>query len=459
MVQVRFPWEAYLQNGVFDTAKQIVVKLRQAGHEAYFVGGSVRDILSGRTPQEFDIVTSASPEDVRGLFSKTIPLGERFGIMLVIEAGHPFEVATYRTENDYLDGRRPSRVTLSRSAEQDVQRRDFTINGLLMDPLSGQILDFVNGREDLEARIIRTIGDPDERFSEDHLRMLRAVRFAANLRYEIDPGTLSAVKKNASLIRRISAERVRDELTKILTRGDSRRGFELLADTGLLTVLLPEVEAMQSVSQPECFHPEGDVWEHTLRMLLFLSDLEDRMRADVRLAWGVLLHDIGKPETWTRNETGIHFYGHCQKGAELAESILLRLRFSRADSETVLSLIRNHMHFMNVMQMRSNRLKRFLRMPDFELHLELHRLDCLASHGFLESYEFCKAKLSEMPREVLRPTRLLTGNDLKTLGFKPGPIFSEILRAVEDAQLEAELQTREDAVTFVRKTWGKEADS
>ena len=441
---------------VFDTAKKIVLELRKAGYEAYFVGGSVRDLLSDLTPQEFDIVTSALPEDVRQLFSKTIPVGERFGIMLVIEDGHPFEVATYRTENDYQDGRRPARVTLAKSAELDVQRRDFTINGLLMDPLSGEILDFVNGRSDLEARIIRTIGDPDERFSEDHLRMLRAVRFAANLGYAIDPDTLSAIKKNAVMIRRISAERIRDELTKILTRGNSRRGLELLADTGLLTALLPDVEAMQGVFQPERFHPEGDVWEHTLCMLRFLSDLEDHLRADVRLAWAVLLHDIGKPLTQSRNETGIHFYGHCEKGEELAQSILLRLRFSKTDGETILSLIRNHMHFMNVRQMRANRLKRFLRMPDFDLHLELHRLDCLASHGYLDSYEFCKAKLSELPEELLRPARLLTGNDLQALGFSPGPLFSEILHAVEDAQLEGELHTREEAVAFVKKKWGKE---
>ncbi len=437
-----------------ETAKRVVITLREAGHEAYFVGGSVRDFLLGGAPREFDIVTSASPEQVRSIFPRTVSVGERFGVILVLENSHVFEVASYRTEEDYVDGRRPSRVSLAASAERDVLRRDFTINGLLMDPVSGEIIDFVDGIEDLEKRIIRTIGNPDERFSEDHLRMLRAVRFSSNLGFEIEPETWEAIRRHAPLIRRISVERIRDELTRILTRGDSRRGLEMLSDTGLLSRVLPEAEAMRGTAQPQRFHPEGDVWEHTLRMFRFFSQTGEPLRSDSRLAWGILLHDVGKPSTQSRNETGIHFYGHPRKGEEMAESILHRLRFPRSDVETIVSLVRNHMHFMNVTEMRPNRLKRFLRMPDFELHLELHRLDCLASHGNLETYTFCRAKLSEMPREVLRPARLVTGNDLRALGLQPGPLFGEILRAVEDAQLDGELKTKEEAIAFVKEKWG-----
>ncbi|MDD2672755.1 MAG: CCA tRNA nucleotidyltransferase [Syntrophales bacterium] len=435
-----------------EEAVAIVRKLREAGHEAFFVGGSVRDLARGLDPEEFDIVTSARPEEIKRLFPKTVPVGESFGITLVVRDGKKYEIATYRTDAGYGDGRHPSRVEFSSRAEEDVLRRDFTINGLLMDPESGRIIDHVGGLDDLRRKIVRTIGNPGERFSEDHLRMLRAVRFAANLNFALDDQTFLAIVAHSGRIRRVSAERTREEITRILQGGHARRGLELLAETGLLTHILPEVDEMRGVDQPERFHPEGDVWEHTLRMLAMLS-VEPQLRSDVRFAWGTLLHDVGKPATRSVNSGGIHFYGHPRKGEKIAANILDRLRFSRADAETILSLIREHMLFMNAMEMRPSRLKRFLRIPDFKLHLELHRLDCLASHGDLETYEFCRAKLEEYASEQLKPERLIGGGDLIAMGYRPGPLFSEIIRVAEDAQLDGEISTKEEAIKFVRERW------
>lgn len=442
------------QSAFFEAAAGVVGTLKKAGHEAWFVGGSVRDILRGLDPEEFDIVTSAAPDEVRALFRRTVPVGERFGVVIVLAAGRPHEVATFRVDRGYEDGRRPVRVDFTALAEEDIRRRDFTVNGLLMDPDTFRVMDFVGGREDLERRVIRAIGDPAERFGEDHLRMLRAIRFAANLGFEIEPRTLAAIGENAKAIRRISAERVRDELTRMMTRGGARRGMELLAGTGLLAEILPEIDAMRGVVQPEQFHPEGDVWEHTLRMLDLLPAGRGK-EADLRLAWGALLHDVGKPHTRSEDFAGIHFYGHSRKGEEIAETVMGRLRFSRADTETVVALIGRHMLFMNVREMRPNRLKRFLRMPDFDLHLELHRLDCLASHGGLESYDFCREQLAGLTEEKLRPPRLLNGHDLMDMGFEPGPLFNEIMRIVEDAQLDGEISTAAEARRFVLKKWGK----
>ena len=434
-----------------DPVRSILSRLKAAGHEACLVGGCVRDLIRGVPPGDYDIVTSALPDEVCRLFPRTVPVGISFGVVLVIESGQKYEVATFRTEDSYLDGRRPSHVVFA-TAEEDIRRRDFTINGLLLDPEAGRIIDYVNGCKDIECRIVRTIGDPEVRFAEDHLRMLRAVRFAANLMYDIDGDTLTAIREHAADIHRISAERIRDELTKLLAGGGARRGMELLARTGLLKEILPEVEALCGIEQPETFHPEGDVWEHTLRMLALLPAEE---KADPRLAWGVILHDVGKAITRSVDERGVHFYGHVQRGEEVARQIMGRLRFSGDDMETVLSLIRCHMLFMNVKEMRSNRLKRFLRMPDFLLHLELHRLDCLGSHGMLDNYEFCRAKLSEMPEEELRPPRLITGNDLIDMGFMPGPLFGKILQEVEDAQLNGNLCSAEDARRLVADRWGE----
>jgi tRNA nucleotidyltransferase/poly(A) polymerase len=434
-----------------DDAAAVVRRLRKAGHEAFWVGGCVRDLIRGVTPQDFDIVTSARPDEVRVLFSRTVPVGARFGVVLVIEGGRPYEVATFRTEADYDDGRRPSSVSFA-TAEEDVRRRDFTVNGLFMDPETGGIVDLVEGRRDIDRGLIRTIGDPEERFAEDHLRMLRAVRFAATLGFTIDPGTFAAVQHRAFAIRRISAERIREELLRILTGGGAMRGLELLRESGLLDEILPEVAALQGVGQPPVFHPEGNVWEHTLRMLALLP-----CGVDPCLAWAALLHDVGKAVARFENETGVHFYGHAERGEEIAAAILRRLRFSNAETETILALIRGHMLFMDCRRMRPNRLKRFLRLPDFSLHLELHRLDCLGSHGLLNNHQFCLENLSAYSEEELRPPRLLTGEDLIKMGFAPGPVFKEILRAVEDAQLGGEIADAEGARGLVRKRWGDPA--
>ena len=436
-----------------ETAKNIISVLRHAGHQAYLVGGSVRDMVRGAKPHEFDIVTSATPEIIKSLFPRTVSVGAAFGVMFVLQDSEKFEVATFRTEKGYKDGRRPSEVEFPAQAEEDVQRRDFTINGLLMDTETGQILDYVGGLRDIHARLIRTIGKPTARFSEDHLRMMRAVRFAANLDFEIDPATMKAIRDNAEAICRISAERVRDELTKILTGCNARRGIELLSSLGLLALVLPEISVLHGIDQPPRFHPEGNVWEHTLKMLGLLS-MEHGGRADPRLAWGVLLHDSGKAVSRSEDESGIHFYGHSSKGRTIGAEILRRLRFSNAEVETIEALVEHHMQFLDVMEMKQGRLKKFLRMPDFGLHLELHRLDSLASNGSLKYYDFCRKKLAEMGVEELRPPRLISGRDLIEMGFRPSPVFAEILKALEEAQLDGELKTAEQALRYVLEHWG-----
>ncbi len=436
-----------------EQAVEIVRNLKREGFDAYFVGGCVRDFVRKVVPDDYDIVTSARPEQVMAIFPRTVAVGAKFGVISVIIDSHPYEVATFRGDDAYVDGRRPSSIHFSNSRE-DVFRRDFTVNGLLMNPETGEIIDYVHGLDDIKKKIIRTIGDPDRRFNEDYLRMLRAIRFAANLHYEIDPATKNAIAKHAAKITQISAERLQEELNKILTRPGARRGFELMAECKLLKEILPEVDRLQGVSQPPLFHPEGDVWQHTLIMLDLLPENIDP--AGFRqLAWGALLHDVGKAVTRTEDEKGVHFYGHVRAGEEIAMDVVQRLRFSRADQEMITQLIHYHMVFMNVKKMRKGRLKRFLRMPRFDLHLELHRLDCLASHSMLDNYEFCKDQLAHLDDEDLHPPRLLTGNDLKAMGFAPGKIMGEILRALENMQLEGVITTREDAEKFVRGRWSK----
>jgi poly(A) polymerase len=354
------------------------------------------------------------------------------------------EVATFRSEGRYDDGRRPDEVHFETDPALDAKRRDFTINGLMQNPDSGQVLDFVNGQEDLRRRTIRAIGDPRSRFAEDHLRMLRAIRFAARLGFSLDAATMTAIRELAPAITRISAERIRDELIRILTEGGAKRGLELLDDSGLLQILLPEVKAFQGVAQPPEFHPEGDVWTHVLLML-------DQLRSpSAGLATGVLLHDVGKPPTF-RVADRIRFDGHAEVGAEMTRQILHRLRFSNHDAEHITSLVANHMKFKDVMQMRTSTLKRFLCMPQFEEHLELHRLDCEASNGYTAAYEFVKSKLAEYADEELRPPRLITGNDLIAEGYKPGPDFGAALAAVETAQLEGQITERQEALAIVRE--------
>ena len=435
-------------------AREIVLQLRQGGYEAFFVGGAVRDYLRGVTPGDYDIVTSAKPKQVSELFARTTGVGAKFGVTAVIAGGHSFEVATFRSDEAYEDGRRPAQIRFS-TAEDDVCRRDFTVNGLLMDPESGQIIDYVNGRKDIEKRIIRAIGDPYQRFAEDYLRMLRAVRFAANLGFSLEPKTKEAILEHSEKIRSISAERVAEELDKILTRGGARRGFELLSATGLLRHILPEVEDLKGVQQPPRYHPEGDVWEHTMIMLEVLA-AETAPRTNATLAWAALLHDTGKTATRTVDEKGVHFYGHTGESERIAAAIAGRLKFSRVRREGVIALIHHHMAFMNVQKMRPSRLKRFLRMPDFDLHLQLHRLDCLASHGMLDHYEFCLAGMAGASPEELRPVRLLTGDDLIAMGYAPGRLIGEILSRLEDEQLENRVINREEAEEFVRLNWSRQ---
>lgn len=434
-------------------AEEIVLRLKKAGYEAYFVGGCVRDFVLGIVPDDYDIVTSALPDQVIALFKRTVAIGAKFGVVAVIVEGHSYEVATFRSDDIYIDGRRPSNIHFT-CAKEDVLRRDFTVNGLLMDPVTGEITDYVDGLADIRKKIIRTIGDVNQRFQEDHLRMLRAIRFTANLNFNLDFSTQEAIAKNVAEIKTISAERLSDELSKLLTRGGACRGLELMAQTGMLREILPEVDCMRGVEQPPRFHPEGDVWQHTLMLLEILSE-EKSPRVNPVLAWGALLHDVGKPESRSDDENGVHFYGHVQQGVKIADEILQRLKFSRAQREAVLNLISQHMNFMNVQKMRPARLKRFLRVPDFDLHLELHRLDCLSSHGMLANYEFCRNQLENLTVEELHPLRLLNGDDLIALGFTPGKIIGEILRALEDEQMEGRISSQDEAKIFVERNWEK----
>ncbi len=435
--------------GAETLAHQIINRLRAAGHQGFLVGGCVRDLLLGGTPKDYDVATDAPPGAILELFPGSGCVGAHFGVVLVREGQAQVEVATFRSDREYTDGRHPDGVHFETDPREDALRRDFTINGLMMDPRTGEVLDYVGGRADLQHRLVRAIGDPETRFREDHLRLLRAIRFAARLRFDIEPGTFDAIRRQHAQIRTISAERIRDELIRVLTEGGARRGFELLDATGLLDELLPEVGAMKGVAQPPEFHPEGDVWVHTL---LLLEKLD---HATPTLALGALLHDVGKPPTFRIAER-IRFDGHVEAGVALAEGILGRLRFSRQDTDQVEALIANHMRFKDVPQMKESTLKRFLRLPKFEEHLELHRLDCLASHGRLENYELVRRKLEELPAEQLKPPPLLTGNDLIAEGYTPGPVFSEILRAVEDAQLEGTVGTRDEALDLVRRSFAEE---
>jgi poly(A) polymerase len=425
-----------------ELAYQVANALVDAGHLAYLVGGCVRDELLGLEPKDYDVATSALPEQVLTLFPDARLVGAHFGVVLIRHNTAEVEVATFRSDHSYVDGRHPAQVTFEREPRQDALRRDFTINALFRDPRSGCILDFVGGRSDLERRWIRAIGDARQRFEEDHLRMLRAVRLAARLGFDIEPQTFQAIAELREKITRVSPERIRDELVMILTEGAARRGFELLDQTGLLEVLLPEVAAMKGVPQPPEFHPEGDVWTHTLLMLEKLG------RCSTTLALGVLLHDVGKPPTFRVAER-IRFDGHAERGAEMARQILTRLRFSNDEIARVEALVAHHLRFKDVQQMRESTLKRFLRMDHFDEHLELHRLDCVASHGNLENYEFIRRKLAELPPEEIRPPRLVTGHDLIARGLQPGPRFREILQAVEDAQLEGKICTRQQALELV----------
>ena len=442
-----------------ELANSICNTLIREGHQAFLVGGCVRDLLLRRGPADYDVSTDATPERVISLFPGSVAVGAQFGVIIVPRDGHKVEVATFRSDIGSADGRHPERVVFTSSPEQDVQRRDFTINGLLMRHDSERVLDFVAVQTDLHAGIIRAIGEPARRFAEDKLRMLRAVRFAARFGFQIEPETFAAIRQHAHEIGQVSAERIREELTKLLTEGAARRGMELLDESGLLQHILPEVTAMQGVEQPPQYHPEGDVWTHTLLMLEGLPAGSSATSAtSATLAWGVLLHDLGKPRTFRPvSDTGdrIRFDGHVDVGVRMAETICERLRFSNEDSAQILALIANHMRFKDVSRMRASTLKRFIRLPRFDEHLALHRLDCLSSHRHLDAYDFVRRTLEETPAEEIRPARLLTGNDLQGMGYQPGPLFSKILRSLEDAQLEGLVRSREQAIAFVAQHYGE----
>ncbi len=425
-------------------ATEIVERLRASGFAAYLVGGCVRDIVMEREPKDYDVATAATPAQVVEMFPGSLTVGVQFGVVIVPRQEGNVEVATFRSDGRYADGRHPVRIEYAKSAEEDVRRRDFTINGLLYDPLEEKVIDFVGGKADIRAGKIRTIGDPLQRFSEDRLRMLRAVRFAARFNFELDPAAAEAIRELAGEIRLVSAERIRDEILKILTEGHARRGFELLDNTGLLEQVLPEVKAMQGVEQPPEFHPEGDVWTHTLMML------EGLRTPTPTLALGVLLHDVGKPRTFAVRER-IRFDNHVEVGAKMAEEICNRLRLSSREIEQVVALVRHHLRFKDFPRMKRSTQIRFLRMDRFSEHLELHRLDCLASHGNLDNYEIASQTLAHIPAHEIKSPRLLNGNDLIHEGYTPGPIFKQILRAVEDAQLEGDIRTSQDALHLVRE--------
>ena len=465
----------------FGAALKIVETLRSKGYEAYFAGGCVRDLLLGREPADYDVATSATPDVVLEMFPRTFAVGAHFGVVLVApeveDAGFVTEVATFRSDLSYSDGRHPDAVRYTKTAEEDVRRRDFTINGLLLDPvhfgkttagpstsvaaatsaqddksvaeradLRGAVLDYVGGLDDLDAGVVRAIGRAEQRFEEDHLRMLRGVRFAARFGFELETQTKRAIRPLAPKIHAVSRERVRDELTKMLTEGHARRAFDLLDETGLLQEVLPEIARMKGVEQPPQFHPEGDVWVHTL---MLLEQLEPG--CSETLAWGALLHDVGKPPTFKRAPDRIRFDGHVEMGVAMGGEICRRFRFSNEETRQVLALIENHMRFMDAQRMKESTLKRFFRLERFEEHLALHRMDCMAASGNLENWNFARERFSSMPAAEVRPKPLITGRELIAAGYPPGMRFREMLRAAEDAQLEGTVATREEALKLVRE--------
>src|SRR5207245_162510 len=434
-------------------ANAICEMLERHKYQALLVGGCVRDLLLGREPADYDVATDATPVEVAGLFPESVAVGAQFGVILIPKNGLKVEVATFRSDVGYSDGRHPDRVVYSQTPQEDVERRDFTINGLLMRHDTGEVLDFVGGQKDLHAGLVRAIGDPDRRFAEDKLRMMRAVRFAARFGFAIEETTLGSMRRHVSEIQQVSPERLREELTKMLTEGAARRAFELLEETGLLGQVLPEIRAMKGVEQPPEFHPEGDVWIHTC---LMLEKLEKG--ASPTLAWGVLLHDVGKPPTFqSAAETGdrIRFNHHVDVGMRVAEAICRRLRFSNEDTEQIVALVANHMKFSAVEGMKKAMLKRFVRMPKFDEHMALHRLDCVSSHGNLDSYKFVQQFLTETPPEQVRPKRLLGGDDLLEMGYPPGPQFAQIMREVEDYQLEGLIRTTKEAREHVLRRFAR----
>jgi tRNA nucleotidyltransferase/poly(A) polymerase len=435
-------------------ARDVARRLRERDHIAYFAGGCVRDMVCGLPAKDFDVATNATPDVVQKIFPHTYAVGAHFGVVVVVENGFNFEVATFRSDGAYLDHRHPVEVRFS-SPEEDAKRRDFTINGMFFDPETNEVIDFVGGRADIKAKLIRAIGNPIARFAEDRLRMLRAVRFATVLDYRIDNDTWEALIANAESIKEISAERIRDELVRIFLSPNRVRGWDMLNQSGLMRTILPELEAMKGCLQPVQFHPEGDVFQHTRLMLELLPE-----KVSLPLVLAVLFHDVAKPVTATVDETGrLRFNEHDRIGATMAESIMERLRFSRAEIDAVVEMVRQHMVFKDVPRMRIAKLKRFMARPTFQEELELHRVDCASSHRIMDNYEFLLQKREEFANEPIIPPPLVRGDDLIALGMKPGPKFGEILEAVETKQLEGGLKDREQALAWVKREYVSEAKS
>ncbi|GAT35407.1 poly(A) polymerase [Terrimicrobium sacchariphilum] len=432
-------------------ATEIIRILREAGHIAYFAGGCVRDRLLGKAPVDFDIATDATPERVQEIFPRTVPVGAQFGVVLVVSRGEEYQVATFRADGAYIDGRHPEGVVYT-TAEGDASRRDFTINGLFYDPIVQQVLDYVGGEADLQLRLLRAIGEPRKRFEEDRLRILRGVRFGATLAFDIEPATWEAIREYAPRIHDVSAERIREELVKIFLSPRRVAGFDLLDASGLLDELLPEITAMKGCDQPPEFHPEGDVYVHTRIMLDMLPE-----EVSLPLVFGVLFHDIGKVPTRQVDPTGrIRFNGHETVSARMTDAIMRRLKFSNDEIEATIEIVQHHMTFKDVQNMRVARLKRFMARPTFIDELELHRVDCQSSHGMLDNYHFLLAKEQEFANEPLIPEPLINGRDLIALGWTPGPVFKQVLEAVETLQLEGQLTSREEALAWVRDHQSKD---
>jgi len=437
-----------------QSARQVAARLREAGFTAWFAGGCVRDLLRGAQPADYDIASDARPEQVEALFRRTVAVGAKFGVVCVLEGPHQFQVAAFRSDGAYIDGRHPVGIAYA-TPETDALRRDFTVNGMFLDPATDRIIDYVNGRADLDARILRAIGDPAARFREDRLRLLRAVRFATTLGFTIEPATWEALRAEAAQIGEVSAERIREELCRLLAHPDRVRGFDLLEASGLLRTILPEIEALKGCEQPPQFHPEGDVFVHTRLMLGLLPP-----DASLQLVLAVLFHDIGKPPTATVDADGrIRFNGHDRVGARMATRLMERLRFPRADIEAVAAMVTHHMGFKDVQNMRVATLKRFMARPTFAEELELHRVDCASSHAQLDNHAFLIRKAEEFASEPLIPAPLLTGHDLLARGWRPGRELGETLEAAQNLQLEGSLQTREQALDWIERIKKPEAES
>lgn len=431
------------------TARRIVQRLQDAGFEALYAGGCVRDALRGATPADYDIATSARPEQVQALFPRTVAVGAQFGVVCVMDSATEFQVATFRSDHGYIDGRHPSAVTFS-SAREDAERRDFTVNGMFFDPLKSEVIDYVGGRVDLDAKILRAIGNAADRFREDRLRMLRAVRLATTLEFQIEEKTWAAIREHAPAINEVSAERIREELVRTFLSPQRLRGFDLLDASGLLHAILPEMSALKGCEQPPAFHPEGDVFVHTRKMIELLP-----AEVSLPLVFAVLFHDIGKPATFVfdQKDQRIRFSGHDKVGAQMTESIMKRLRFSGDEIRAAVEAVESHMIFKDVQNMRVARLKRFMAREHFDDELVLHKVDCESSHGMIDNYTFLLEKRDEFAREPIIPPPLISGRDVLGLGHRPGPLIGEILEAAETLQLEGSLQNREQALEWLRQTY------